>query len=646
MHRVAIKWRPDELSAARPKERITRSEWCRRNLVLTEKSAIRGPYDLKYTPYWYWPTDELLSDIDLEILVICASAQIGKSYFTYGFCLHGVDQEKRSSLIVLADQGTAEKVAEERLGPLADGSESLSKYKKKFTREGLQFLHGAGIAIAWASSVPKLATFEYPYIILDEVDKPGYSLCSDEADAISLAIERTETFFNRKIVIISTPSIESGNIWTHLNNCDAVYDVHVPCPHCGQSQPLRWDLERSYGFESGFYRADDGTMHKLGQVTWQGGRKATREQIAAAGYECGECGELWSTVEKNKAIDQGKWIARQKIDFKPRKVGLHIWRIYSKLGKSGDIPKLVGDWISAVNSGESKKIQGFVNSTLAGPYKIKTQERKEASVYALKDDRPRGLVPSAGILGLTCGADTQDNGFYYVIRAWGNPVGGKLESWLVREGFVETSEALEKIIRGKFQDAENRDYIVSMALVDAMGHRTSEVYSWLKDKPDIKPCKGEQRMATPYSVSIIEYYPNSTRTIPGGLKLYRLNSNYYKDALFTKIGIPPGDPGGFHIHSEIGEDYAKQMVAEFRNDQGFWDCPQGRPNHYWDSENLALAAAEILGIQHWGQQQPVAQQAQSGSAYREPGSVATPSAHSRINEAIRNRLINPYTRGR
>ena len=571
-------WRQSEIEAARPPENILRSEWCYRNISLTERSAIQGPYDIGITPYWRWPMDVLFSQPGLEILVICASAQIGKSFFTYGLQLHAAKEERKSSLLVLADQRTAERVNEHRLQRLIRRSEGLAYLEQKFTQQELNFINGAGIAIAWASSVAGLATFEFPIVILDETDKSGYDAKSVEADAIALAIERTETFPDRKIVLISTPSIEKGNIWTHLCGSDVIYDYHIPCPFCGQFQPLRWDLEHAYGFRDGVYRAIDGSMKRIGQVKWEGGRKATKSQLAKAGYQCGECSEIFRTSEKNAAVDIGQWVPRWEIDFEAKKVGLHLWRAYSKLGNSGDFGKLAGDWVTAVNTRDAKKIQGVINSGFAGPFSVQTQERKESSILALRDGRPRGLVPSEGVLGITAGVDTQDNGFYYVVRAWGELD----ESWLVREGFVDDFDGMLQIVLGRFSDVEGKEHVVNLGFQDAMGHRTAEVYEKLRKIPQMRPTKGEQNMAMPHSVTRVDTYPGTKIPIPGGLTLFRINATYYKDKLFGKLAIAPGDPGAFHVHGEIPEDYASQMVAEYRDEKGFWVCPEGRANHYWD----------------------------------------------------------------
>jgi len=213
---------------------------------------------------------------------------------------------------------------------------------------------------------------------------------------------------------------------------------------------------------------------------------------------------------------------------------------------------------------------------------------------ALCDERPRGMVPAEGVLGLTGGGDTQDNGFYYTVYAW-----GQTDAWLIREGFVESMEVLKEILSGVYVDTDGTEYVVNFSLVDAMGHRTAEVYEGLRRVQQIKPAKGEHSMSAPHAISRIDTYPGTQKPIPGGLSLYRVNANYYKDKLHAKLNVSLGDPGAFHFHSEITDDFARQMVAETRNEREQWECPEGRPNHFWDCTYMALAAADIIGISSW-----------------------------------------------
>ena len=55
------------------------------------------------------------------------------------------------------------------------------------------------------------------------------------------------------------------------------------------------------------------------------------------------------------------------------------------------------------------------------------------------------MVPGGGVVAcLLAGVDTQDDGFYYEIRAFG--FGFERESWGIREGKVPTFEALAQVL--------------------------------------------------------------------------------------------------------------------------------------------------------------------------------------------------------
>ena len=106
-------------------------------------------------------------------------------------------------------------------------------------------------------------------------------------------------------------------------------------------------------------------------------------------------------------------------------------------------------------------------------------------------------------------------------------------------------------------------------------------------------------MSQPFRPTKLDYYPGTTKPIPGGLQLYNINTTFYKDFLSQKLQISPADPGAWHLHAKTTEEYAKQMCAEFKNDKGKWECPRNKPNHYWDCGVYSLAAAEIWGVKFW-----------------------------------------------
>jgi phage terminase large subunit GpA-like protein len=307
-------------------------------------------------------------------------------------------------------------------------------------------------------------------------------------------------------------------------------------------------------------------------------------------YECIQCGGAIQEYEKRGMLMEGCWEATGSFD---GCAGFHISELYSPWVSWSD---MVVSFESAKQSKQSLKV--FINTSLGETWEERGERSTVDEILRLKDNRPRGIVPSEA-LALTAGIDTQDNGFYYVIRAWGP----ELESWLVAEGFVVEFDHVTKVVcESKFSDIDGNEYVVYLGLQDSAGHRTSEVYEYCRRNRMIVPTKGEQRMSRPVSTTNLDYYPGTKRVIPGGLALLRVNTTYFKNKLSNILSINLEDPGAFHLHSEVQTEYARQMISEYRDDKGIWQCPRHKANHYWDCEVLALCAAEQIGVKHWGQQ--------------------------------------------
>jgi len=287
--------------------------------------------------------------------------------------------------------------------------------------------------------------------------------------------------------------------------------------------------------------------------------------------------------------------------YRPKKIGFHGPAWISKFN-------LLSESAAAFLRGQKEsgllrwkeKLRDFMNGHKAEPWLEYYQERPEEKILALKDERPEGRVPGNGVVaGLVAGIDTQDNGFYVEVRAFG--YGLARDSWGVRATFTDSFDGVKRILwRDVYKDAVGNPYPVLFALQDAMGHRTDDVYAFCKDNPGlILPAKGDRVKAQPFTYGNLEYYPGSKKAIPDGLQIVNVNTKYYKDILNNKLDIKPGDPGAWHLHAETPAEYASHFVAETTDEHGFWINPQERPNHYWDTANLCLVAADILGIKFW-----------------------------------------------
>lgn len=157
------------------------------------------------------------------------------------------------------------------------------------------------------------------------------------------------------------------------------------------------------------------------------------------------------------------------------------------------------------------------------PWREYTEVRSEEAILKLRDHRPRGLVPSEKpVAGLLAAIDTQDTGFYYEIRAWG--YGLTPDSWQVREGFVLSFDDLERILfSDEYRNSEGDRYPVQFTVIDAMGHRTKEVYDWTRRfRRRVMPLQGVDRLNQPVAYTKIDTYPGTNKAIPGGLILMRV----------------------------------------------------------------------------------------------------------------------------
>ena len=259
---AAVKWFEDEVRVWKPQERMTISEHAESRIVLTRPSCDEpGPLRIKRVPY-LGPIMDICLDPIVGEVVVCKSAQIAGTQCWLCVLGYFAEQEPTSIMVVLADQDTAEYISENRIHTMLLSSEKFRQLviPTKLNQDEITLKNGTYIAMGWASSISKMASRPIQIVILDEIDKPGYGRVTKEANPMSLAKERIEAFFDTLIFKTSTPTDEQGNIWRELISCDVIFDWHVPCPYCGQYQPLRWSREHCTDFKDGDYRDENGIM--------------------------------------------------------------------------------------------------------------------------------------------------------------------------------------------------------------------------------------------------------------------------------------------------------------------------------------------------------------------------------------------------
>jgi len=619
-----LKLKAGERKIFRKKKPMRCSKWAERYRVVT-MSSRPGAWRNATTPYLAGVMDASFFP-SVETVIVCAAPQTGKSEAVNNCIGYAVDRRPGSALYIYPDEQTARENSKDRIADMILTSPQLKGYLTgadddiSFYRLNLRHLQ---IYMGWARSAARLANKPIPYVVFDEIDKYPITAGKKEASPMALGEKRTRTYRGfRKIWKFSSPTIETGPVWTALcTEAQVVFVYLVRCPECTALQYMAFD-EKHFKIPEG---ERDPNVIEAQNLAW---------------YVCDVCGAKWDDDLRDEAVQNGEWrvgsvrdgaVLYQKDErrtsnvqrptlnegqkeqehkgagmkleeylyaYRPKKVGFHI---PSWISHFVGLSEVMARFLRGTK--DKTALKDFKNSDEAVPWIHYEVLRQEDAILALCDDRPRGRVPGGGVVaGLVAGVDTQDDGFWYRVRAFGFGGAGLVkESWGVREGFVTTFEALEQVLwADKYMDEDGNEYIIRMVIQDALGHRTSEVYTFcLKHRGRIIPSFGRQKMAQAHTWNNLQYFPGGKKPIPGGLRGVNVNTNYYKDELSTLLEISPADPGAWHENAEFSEAYARHMTSEFINDKGVWECPAGKDNHLWDCSVLCLCAHDILGMMFW-----------------------------------------------
>ncbi len=585
-----------ERKILRRRKKIKPSEWVEKHRIITHGPMEGSRMSLNITPHIAGQLDAAFLPF-VKVITVCAAAQTAKSTMVDSAMGYVMDRQPGPALSVYPDKETATENCEERIKKMINNAPRLRALKTgnhdDITKTKIKLLPMI-YYLGWAGSAISLSNKSIRYLDLQEVDKYKDAPNKKEAGTIELAEIRVRAYpHNHKIFITSSPTDEKGPVWVALTiDSDVIFDYYVRCPLCRKEQVMLFS-----------------------RIKWahgEDGHSLSRQKIAndkLAWYECVGCGEKWD--DDTLGLEQFAYLRKHR----PARIGYHqpSWISYFV-----SLSEVAADFLKTKDPRKTKieqkkALKNFFNKHMAEPWQEYDQERQEDQILALCDDRPAGVVPGHDQTAcLLFGVDTQDNVFYFTILAVGYGLSGDV--WLVREGFVLDLEALVKVLwEDQYLDAAGNTYPLQFGLIDSAGHRTSEVYDFCRVRPGlILPSRGERTMAQPFTYSNVEFYPGTKKPFPGSLQRCRVNTTHFKDLLALRLSIAPADPGAIHLHADTTEDFAAQLCAEVRDDNGVWQQIGSRANHYWDCMALGLVAAEIKGIRYWPdpnqeQQQPVQQ---------------------------------------
>lgn len=568
-----------------PPPRLTVSEWADRFRHLSpEASAEPGRWDTARAEYQRGIMDAI-SDPRCETVVIMSSAQVGKTEIVNNLVGYHVHQDPAPILVIQPTTEMGEAWSKDRLAPMLRDSPALrgrvSEAKAKSSGNTLRQkkFPGGHLAIAGANSAASLASRPIRILCCDEVDRYPPSAGS-EGDPVTLGRKRTATFWNRKVVLVSTPTVRGAS------RIEAAYEASdqrrfwVPCPHCGERQTLRWDA-----------------------VKWADGNPAT------AAYHCGQCGAAWDDAQRWAAVRLGEW--RAEGEFRGT-AGFHLNELYSPWRR---LSETVADFLAAKDRPELLK--AWVNTALGETWQDRGDAPEWERLLERGEDYPEATAP-ADALALTAGVDVQGARLELYVWAWGRG----LTSWLVgREVFDgdPTQPAVWDALRARLDEPVRREGGAALRVLRCgvdTGFATAAVYAQLRRlrDPRLMPLKGVERSGAtspvtgPTTVDVTE----AGRKTRGGLKIWTVAVSTFKSELYRRLWLKrEGDefPAGWvHLPRWVGPEPIKQLVAEqlvtVKDKRGFtrqeWQKLRER-NEALDCAVYARAALWVAGADRRGE---------------------------------------------
>jgi len=580
----------------KPPENLTVSQWAEQYRVLSrESSAEAGPWNNERTPYLVDVMDAF-TDPAVRRITMVASSQVGKSELELNIIGYIIDQDPGSILYIQPNLDDAKKFSKLRIAPMLRDSPRLRKKVSdiKSRDSGNTTLQksfpGGMLTIVGSNSASALASTPARYIIGDERDRWALS-AGTEGDPWKLAEARTTTYYNAKLVDVSTPTIKGAS------PIAASFDEGTQerwcrlCPHCGEWHDIDFN-DIKFQFD-----------------TIKAGRK-TDYLVQSVSWCCPSCGCLSSedTMRKQPA----KWIAGNPAALAKghRSFWLNAfsspWTAWSKI---------VYEFLVARK--DPQKLKVVYNTKLGLLWEDRGDLEDEDTFmgrreeYGTRDDGTPVELPD-GVLVLTCGVDTQDDRLEYEVVGWGH----FYESWGIKKGIImgdpnddTTWERLDEVIDRTYWFANGRGLMISMTCVDSGGHKTQSVYRHCRDRlhKRVFAIKGQGGEGVPFTKP-----PSKVKIVVGGKAigqtwLYSIGVDAGK-AEIIQGALRVQEPGPKYCHfpkgTERGYDLAffNGLLSErlvMKSDRGrtrwAWEkIPGHERNEALDCRNYALAALRII----------------------------------------------------
>lgn len=539
------------LKILRPPPRLSVSEWAETYRELSRESSSKAGKFRAY-PFQKAMLDDAC-DPNIQSATWMIASQICKTETINCVAGYFIHQDPSPMLCVQPTLEMGNTWSKDRLAPMLRDTQCLRGLVKdaRSRDSGTTVMHkvfpGGHITVCGANSPASLASRPIRVLLCDEIDRYPDS-AGEEGDPTSLAVKRTETFWNAVKIFVSTPTVKG------LSKIEKMYEggdkqqwfVRCLSPACQHEQTLKWDL-----------------------VKWSEEWKDS--QPVEVWYECEKCNHKHTDADRRKMIERGQWISTNPEASGKR--SRHLNGLYSlakpQKGFKTSLHKFVVDAVDAEKGGKDSK-RAWVNTFLAETFDPMDATEKPPEWRAIYNRREDYKQPPIAAIVLTCFVDVQVNRLEVEWRAWGRDE----QSWgldhVVLDGNTKDVDVWRKALctelRRKFIREDNAEMRLDLCFVDG-GWASEYVYGftqWLAANP-VEGVTGKVRATKGVGKHGHPILDLNWKSIAKHLKGYHIGTWEAKDLINMRLKMEPIEgvfpPGYMHYPQTYGEQYFQQLCT-------------------------------------------------------------------------------------
>jgi phage terminase large subunit GpA-like protein len=562
---------------ATPRQLLTVSQWSELHRWLRSGTNSPGPWRNELTPYLTEIMDALSEHCSVRQVTFIKSSGVGGTEAMYnwlGYVMHHLGN--KDLLVVVPTLELRDRSFNPRFSKMLEETPALSALtptgKRDRANRGDLLEYGARARVikAGANSPDSLRSDHLPYVICDEVDAFPWDVGS-EGDPMTLIENRQRTYSRAKTYCVSTPTLEGQSRIDLLYSRSDQRRYHVPCPDCGEHQPLEFGTGKPHG------------------LRWRTAPEEPGEPVTvlAAWYVCQHCGAEIQEKHKPDMLAAGRWVAKRPGRKHHR--GYHLNALYAPTGLGLNWLKIAQKWLDV--QGDTAELKAFVNTYLGEVWKEVGDSIEASALLSRLEHYDLAALP---VHLITFGGDVQKDRIEVTIVGWG---AGE-EAWaidhLILPGDTTQPEVWQDLHEALIEAG------VHIGCIDAR-YNTSVVLDFCEKRAWCVPIMGMDGAGRPLVEDELRRKQRLRKRRKRGRAAEPIGVDQAKTLIYGRLQLTEPGPGYIHFPNTpaFDDEYFAQLAAErlvtkVRGTRPFKEWVQLRPrNEALDCMNYNLAAVRL-----------------------------------------------------